>query len=184
MQTNLPRICGVLQSGSAQDSFTVCLPHKRPFFTAGVVQPARRYSPNEPCFEHNPRATALVEQPSTEQGVPPCFLQSPLKLAMFGQPPTTQNFSSPLLSLIQQPHPPCRQSAHEALLRRTASPATALLPGHQSSSLPLAIATFAASVGNTRRPSSGCCAGPHFRPRAGVRGSGGLALIANKRRLL
>ena len=33
------------------------------------------------------------------------------------------------------PHPPCRESAREALSRQTVSPATALLPGHQSSSL-------------------------------------------------
>ena len=34
------------------------------------------------------------------------------------------------------PHPPCRESVRESLLRRTAPSATALLPGRQSSSLP------------------------------------------------
>ena len=40
-----------------------------------LVQPSRRRSPNAPCVMHNPRACALVVQPSTEQGLPPCFLQ-------------------------------------------------------------------------------------------------------------
>ena len=69
-QTNLPGLCGVSQSGSAQDSFTVCLKHKRPFFRAAVVQPSRRHSPM-PCFLHKPRTCALAEQPSIEQGFLP-----------------------------------------------------------------------------------------------------------------
>ena len=40
-QTNLPRTCGVSQSGLAQDSFSVCLLQKRPFDEAGVAQPSR-----------------------------------------------------------------------------------------------------------------------------------------------
>ena len=77
---HFPRIdiCRLSQSGSAQDS--LCLPHKPPFFTVGVVQPSRRHSPNALCFLHNPRAATLVEQPSTEQGFLQCVEQSPLRL--------------------------------------------------------------------------------------------------------
>ena len=68
MQTNLARTCGVSQSGSVQVGFAVCLLHTRPVFWAAEVQPSRRHSLFEPCLKHNPRASALAEQPSTEQG--------------------------------------------------------------------------------------------------------------------
>ena len=165
------------QSGSAQDSFAVCLRHTQPFFTAAVVLPSRRHSPNAPCLEeHNPRACALVEQPSTEHGLPPCFAQScPLRLAMLGQPSTMHTFFffshptffsfppdncnralSPLricprCRQCRTLHPPCQESARESLLLQTASPATALLPSHQLSSLPIHFLEVRTEVDTHRR---------------------------------
>ena len=68
-----------------------------PYSERVVVQPSRRHSPDEPppCFLHNPRPTALVEQPSTEHGSLQCVEQNPLALTLFGQPPTEHTFFFP-----------------------------------------------------------------------------------------
>ena len=102
-RAHLPRTCGVSQPGSTQDSFTVCILHKRLFF---CVQPSRRHLPFAPCLLHNPRTYSLAEQLSTEQSLPPCFRQScPLRSPMLGHPSTEHTFflpPSPLLCLIPQ----------------------------------------------------------------------------------
>ena len=59
----------------------------------------------------------------------------------FPHPPTTliralsPSRIHPRCRQCRTSHPPCRQSARESLSLQTVSPATALLPGHQSNSL-------------------------------------------------
>ena len=56
-------------------------------------------SPNAPCLKHDPRACALVVQPSTERRLPPSVLQRSRSLCSGSHPPSTSFSSSSSSSL-------------------------------------------------------------------------------------
>ena len=99
MQTNLPKICALLQVGSVQGSFASCFQQCLPTFTALPEQLGRTHLPFAPCFVHKPLACALVVQSSNTQnffGL--CVVQSPLLAVLLVQSSNEHSFFFPSTS--------------------------------------------------------------------------------------